>query len=460
MSRIVIDTNIILLDANNILALAENGKNVIVLPETVVEEADNKKSGFGELAYQARTMGRILAQCEIESIETAADMVVTKLKHEDVLIEIVSLVNYINIDKNDSGSNDQKIIQVAKAMDEKHGDVVFMSNDVMARLRALAIGLNTTDLKLIDNTEFEFVKEMQIKDPEVFRTLHDSDIYKVDPEYKIENYSYKFTDDYTGQVKLATVHNGFIKVLGKDTEKAIRNQMCAPINAEQLLASKAILDPLVDMIIIEGQAGSGKNIVAMSNSLRLCETSKDKYQSIVYIRNPINDEDLGEDIGYLSGNEEKYAVYLGPVEDTIDFIVRQNIKAKPDDKKGDLDKRIEEYILKLKMEYKIESLITTGLRGRTFHNSIVILDEWQNASQATTQKVLTRLGKNCKVIITGSQRQIDSKYVSKYNNGLAVLMGEARDRKIDTDINMFAIELNKVVRSDMAKFAEDLFTKQ
>jgi predicted ribonuclease YlaK len=108
----------------------------------------------------------------------------------------------------------------------------------------------------------------------------------------------------------------------------------------------------------------------------------------------------------------------------------------------------------------MESILTTGLRGRTLHNTIVIQDEWQNASQATAQKVLTRTGKNCKVIVTGSQNQIDSKYVTKYNNGLAVLMGEARERNIATDVNMFAIELTKVVRSEMALFAEELFTKK
>lgn len=458
MNRVVLDSNIVLLDANNILTLGEN--RIIVLPETVLEECDNKKSGFGELAYQARTMGRILASADVVDIVKTDRATTTTLSIGKVTIEVVALDEYIGLIEDDSGRNDQKIIQVAKAVADKYQNTVFMSNDVMARLRALATGLEVIDLKLIDDAEFEFVKELDVEDSEVFRTLRSSNIYDVDPEYVLENCSYKFSNTNTGQMKLATVQNGFIKILGAETENSLRAQDCAPINSEQLLASQAIQDTSIDLVLIEGQAGSGKNIVALSNAIKLMKRHRDKYTSIVYLRTPQNDEDLGEDIGYVSGNEEKYAIYLGPMEDTVDFIVRHNTKPKAGDKKGDLELRVQEGIEALRAECKMESMITTGLRGRTFHNTIVIMDEWQNASQGTSQKVLTRIGKDCKVIVTGSQRQIDSKYVSKFNNGLAVLMGEVRDRSITTDVNLFAIELKKVVRSPMAKFAEDLFSKK
>lgn len=230
------------------------------------------------------------------------------------------------------------------------------------------------------------------------------------------------------------------------------------LTSEQLLASKAIQDPSVNLIMIEGLAGSGKNIVALSNAVRLLRTNKDKYTSIAYIRSPINDEALWEDIGYVSGNEEKMAMYLGPMEDTVDFLARSNINAK-NVSKEDLLQRVEDETNKLITECGMESMISTGLRGRTFHNTIFIIDEPQNASAATTQKLLTRVGKDCKVIMTGSQRQIDSKYVNKHNNGLAILMDEAKNRNTNTDIKMFAINFHKVVRSEMAMFAEELFSK-
>ena len=153
-------------------------------------------------------------------------------------------------------------------------------------------------------------------------------------------------------------------------------------------------------------------------------------------------------------------MYLGPMEDTLEFLVKQNIKQKSGEKKQEFEERVSAKMQELKEECGMQSTITTGLRGKTFHNTIIILDEWQNASQATSQKVLTRVGKDCKVVVTASQAQIDNKYVTKYNNGLAVLMGEARERAVDAEINMFAIELKKVVRSKMAEFAEKLYTEK
>ena len=460
MKYLVIDTNIPLSDANNIITLGQKEDTTVVIPETVLAELDAKKSGFDEINWQARATARLLSSGTVESIDKRQFWNETTLNINGQIVLIVGLHSYEN-DPSEYGGNDQRIVQVASMLTKfTKNDVELLSMDFYMRLRALTAGVNAKDLKLVDDAEFKFVKELVVEDDEVFRTLHNSDIYKVDPAYQLENYSYKFVNPHTEQMKLATVTNGFIKVLGKDVEKMLRLQDCAPINSEQMLASKAIQDPLIDLIMIEGQAGSGKNIVALSNAIKLLRTSKDKYTSIVYLRSPTNDESPGEDIGYISGNEEKYAMYLGPMEDTVDFIVRQSIKKKSNEKSVEYEQRVDYAIEKLKTDCNMESLITTGLRGRTLHNCIVIKDEWQNASQATAQKVITRIGKDCKVIVTGSQNQIDSKYVTKYNNGLAVLMGEARERKISTDINMFAIELKKVVRSDMALFGEELFTSK
>lgn len=458
---IVLDTNIILNDANSIVTLGIDESTIVVIPEVVLWELDNKKSGFDEVAYQARAAARILVSGKICSTQSLNRTITTILDIEGKKIHVVGLKTY-NIDTSGYSQNDQKIIDTASELTDvlHESDVVLMTMDQYMRLRAQAVGVKTADFKIVEDAECEFVKCMEIMDEEVFRTLHDTNIYVVDIDHKPENYSYKFNCESIGQMKLATVVNGTIKVLGKETEQKLREQDCPPINSEQLLATKAIQDPLIDLVLIEGQAGSGKNVIALSNAIRLLKTNKDKYQQIVYLRNPIKDEERGEDIGYLSGNDEKYAVYLGPIEDTIDFIVRQKIKSKPGDKAGDLEIRVQEGIEKLKAECNIDAIITTGLRGRTFHNAIVIMDEWQNASQATAQKALTRIGKNCKVIVIGSNKQIDSKYVTKYNNGLSVLLNEARKQTIDTSINMFAIELKKVVRSEMALFAEELFTKK
>lgn len=457
MKHIVLDTNILLLDANNLIGIGSEEDVTIVLPETVLEEMDSKKSGFSELAYQARSFGRMMS--------TATDVVVTRgevdiqtsMVIDGVNVIVIALSKY-DIDTSADSKNDQKIIACATHLKEAGNTIELMSNDVLMRLRGLAVGLTVTDFKVNDNEEYKFVKEVLIEDEDVFRGLHYADVYSVDPDYVLENYSYKFIST-TGQVKLATVINGFVNVIGKETEKQLRQQMVAPMNSEQMLVSKALQDPAVDLVIIEGKAGSGKNIMALSNAVKLMKLNKDKYESIVYVRSPIDDEDQGEDIGYRSGEDAKMGVYLGPVEDTIDYLVRSNINTKGK-KKTEIDEKVEAGVTKLKETCNISSRITTGTRGLTYHNTILWLDEAGNFSPATMQKMLSRVGKNCKVIVTGSQTQIDSKFLTKYNNGLAVLMGEASERAVDTDVNMFAITLEKVVRSSMAGFAEDLFSKQ
>jgi len=457
MTYKIIDTNIILLDHLNITSLGSDG-STIVLPSTVINETDSKKSVPGELGYQARSFGRMIARGTLGEPFSVEDLAITPATLDcGTLVHITSTNQYPDFsDLDPSILNDRKIIEIAIQYQNIYNNTTFISNDIMARISATSLGLHAIDLKVTEQISHEFVKSLQVSDPEVFRTLHNSPISAIDPDYKPEHYSYKFTCANTNQVKLATISNNTISILGKDTERDIHKQDCQPINSEQLLASKAILDPTTDLVIIEGLAGSGKNIIALSNAIRLVRTSRDKYDGIVYVRTPINDESPGEDIGYLSGNEEKLAMYLGPMEDTVDFIVRSKSKKKSSESVADYESRISEANSKLRKECGIESAISTGWRGRTLHNKIVILDEWANASLATSQKMLTRIGKNCKVVVIGSLNQIDSPYLSKFNNGMSILLDEAANQNIDTNINMFAINLHKVVRSDMALFAEEL----
>lgn len=159
MKRLVLDSNIVLLDATNILTLGKDA--IVVLPEIVLKEVDNKKTGFNELAYQARQMGRILATFDVQYTSNhPSGLTITTLHNstDKVTVEVVSLDKYVDIDPKDSGANDQKIIQIAQKMQALHENVKFITNDVLARIRAVAVGLDVTDLKLIDDAEFEFTK--------------------------------------------------------------------------------------------------------------------------------------------------------------------------------------------------------------------------------------------------------------------------------------------------------------
>jgi PhoH-like ATPase len=451
-----LDTNILLLDAYNLINLGKDG-STIVIPATVLDEVDAKKSGTSEVAYQARQVGRLLSKAVSTSTRNDSYLgFVLELELDSVKLMIISPTRYPSFSEHDSSIvRDRQIIYTASLL-ARDNNVTFISNDVMCRIRAQAEGLAASDLKLVDNVDIEFTKTLSVNS-ELFSKLHNLSILEADPDYEIYNYNYIFVDAVTAQTKLGTVANGFITILGKETEKELRIQDLNPINAGQLFLSRAIQDQSIDIVVCNSSAGTGKTAIALSNAIKLVRDIKTPYESIHYIRASIDDVDKAEEIGFLSGNEEKLAVYLHPLEDTLDFIARNRLK---DSKvKGEeLELKVLETIEKLRKQCSINSMIGLGMRGRTFTNTVAIIDEAQNMSKSSLQKVLTRFGKGCKIIIIGSNNQIDNAYLNKYTNGLSTILDACT--KTHDSVKLSAVYLPKVVRSSIAEFAENLFTER
>jgi len=455
---LALDTNIILLNAENLLVLGKTYP-IIVLTETVLDEVDSKKSGHSELAYQARQAGRILSQCTQKSSICYGDtLTVTELVHPSgPIFHIVSLSIYSDWTKGElSISNDRKILEALLTYGtHTQNPLIFMSNDIMCRIRAASLGFEVTDLKAISDDDYNFTIELEVQ-PDVFSRLHNLPIFEVNPKHAIENYNYIFIDVSSGQRKLATIQpNYLIDVLGKVTEADLRRQDAPPQNAGQIFFSRAIQDPTINIVVCDSIAGSGKTITAMSNAISLVK--RGQYSGIYYIRSSVLDLEREEQIGFLSGNDEKLAPFFTPLHDTLDFIVRSNHK----DSKArgrEYDELIAQKTEKLIAQCNIQGIITMGIRGRTISDSIIIIDEAQNLSPSAFAKVLTRFGKNCKIIIIGSNRQIDHPYLTKYTNGFSVILDACRNAW--PDLRLYAITLTKVLRSPIAEWAENLFTKK
>ena len=452
MQYIVLDTNIILNNAHNIFTFPDN--TTIVIPETVVDELDSKKSVIGEIGFQAREFGRLLARATKLPLERTSALTIAKFELEDINIHLTSTSNYPNYsDTSPSVINDRKIIEIAKQYQAIYEDIIFYSIDVMCRTRAESEGLVTSDFKEVERTDYEYVKTISL-DFDTFSNVHNKPILTVDPEYKPENYSYIFTCPDTTQHKLANIYNGNVDVLGKVTETELRTQAITPANNEQLFLSRAIQDTTIDVIVLEALAGSGKTLVSLSNAMAMINRNN-SYESILYIRASVNDVPNEEEVGFLPGLEEKFAVYYHPIKDALDHIARKKLSASK--LKGeDLEVAVVEEVDKLIAKHRIQCMTGLGMRGRNFTNCIAIIDEVQGQSKASLQKMLTRFGKGCKVIIVGSQRQIDNKFLTKFNNGLSVLLDDcAKESHL---IKKFAINLHKVVRSPLAEWAENLFS--
>lgn len=460
----VLDTNILLEDATNIYKLSQDGKNLIILAETVLDEIDTKKSGFDEINFQAREFARILEDSNIIS-STKKDLykiIRLKINNKDTVIDIISKDEYEINSKNVSLNiiNDRKILEISTFANTyyKH-KVEFISLDIMARTRAISLDIKTNSLlgKDKDIFDLDFIKYIDIN----FEDLEDLDneeIIKFDKEYKPYNFSYCFKVKHSDQVLLANIQNKKIKLLD---EVEVRDQVITPLNKEQLFFSDAIINHFYNVLIIEAKAGSGKTLLALSGALKLVRQKF--FQKIIYIRNSIESLDKGEDVGYLPGLEEKFKIYNHPLMDSLDYIIRTEHKRKRNKKAPDVvfqqldDSEVTARIEQMISNYGIETMWVGEMRGRTLSNSFIIIDEAQNMSNKTMQMVLSRIDSSCKVVVLGSNKQIDNFYVNKYTNALTTLLKSTKNE--DNLVNIFAIKLEKVLRGPITEWAEQIFSK-
>ncbi|MBU3014306.1 PhoH family protein [Poseidonibacter lekithochrous] len=460
----VLDTNILLEDATNIFKLSAESENLIILPETVLDEIDSKKSGFDEINFQAREFARILENSIIKESISKDGYKIIRLEIENqqnAIIDIISKDEYNINTKNVSLNiiNDRKILEIASFSKIYYkNNIEFLSLDIMARTRAISLDIKTHSLtgSTSDDFKYEFIKDIEIK----FEDLEDFDNKEIslfDKEHKPYNYSYCFKVKDSDQVVLANIQNKRIKVLD---EIEIRNQIITPLNKEQLFFSNAIISHIYNVLIVEAKAGSGKTLLALSGALKLVRQKK--YQKIIYIRNSVESLDKGEDIGYLPGFEEKFKIYNHPLMDSLEYIIRSEHKKRNSKKNieniselddSEVTSRVEQMI----QNYSIETMWVGEMRGRTISNSFIIIDEAQNMSNKTMQMVLSRIDNTSKVVILGSNKQIDNFYVNKYTNSLTTLLKSTKNES--TLVNTFAIKLQKVLRGPITEWAELIFSK-
>jgi PhoH-like ATPase len=229
--------------------------------------------------------------------------------------------------------------------------------------------------------------------------------------------------------------------------------LCKACKSKTKVFVKAIIENVYNLLVIDAKAGSGKTLMSFVAAMRLID--KGMYDKIVYVRNSIESIDKGAEVGFLSGNDEKFRIYNMALADTMEFIAKKQIKKGTNAENVEsIRSKTEELIAK----YSITTLWPGEARGRTLSSAIVIMDEWQNSSEKTTQLILSRLDESCMAIVIGSNRQIDNLYLNKYNNGLTTLLKQTKQNH--PELNMFAIELEKAVRGKFAQFSERIFEKE
>ena len=404
----VIDTNILLLDPRSIFKFQDNN---VIIPMIVLEELDNKKTVAGSIGYNAREVSRLLDK--LSNPEKNRGKLSTGAKLNDGGILFV----YEHPDARIFKKNDDKIIDHARFVDNNEdGTTILVSNDCNVRLKArsmnlLAEGYEPSDIK-VEDKNFKGFKNLSSDE------LNDENI----PLYENE---YVNVEDSLGRYS-----NGDIVNLKYPKELPVK-----AMNTEQHFVLDALTDPNIKLVTITGKAGTGKTLLAAGAGLS--QTLNDNFRKLVIAR-PIMP--MGNDIGFLPGSkDEKLQPWMQPVFDNLEFMAQD----RPNEKGVySVEDMMEQGILEL------EAL--TYIRGRTFHNQFLIIDEAQNLSALEIKTIITRAGDNTKIVLTGDVEQIDSPHLDAHNNGLSIVIDRFKSSALAAHI-----QLEKCERSELAEFAAE-----
>jgi PhoH-like ATPase len=209
-------------------------------------------------------------------------------------------------------------------------------------------------------------------------------------------------------------------------------------NREQNFALNLLMDPDIDFVTLLGQAGTGKTLLTLAAALTQT-LDKKRYSEIIMTRVTVP---VGEDIGFLPGTEEeKMAPWMGALEDNLDVL------NKTDEDVGEWGRAATQDLIRTRI--KIKSL--NFMRGRTFLNKFLIIDEAQNLTPKQMKTLITRAGPGTKVVCLGNIAQIDTPYLTEGSSGLTYVVDRFKSWSHNGHITLVRGE-----RSRLADFAAEV----
>jgi PhoH-like ATPase len=424
----VLDTNVLLHDPTSLFRFEEHD---IFLPMMVLEELDHQKKGMSEVARNARQVSRSLDSLvhSTENLDDGVDL--SQLGNKDaigrLMFQTTAIQSTLPADL-PMGKADNQILGVVRGLQERYTDrdVVLVSKDINIRLKARALGMAAEDYfndHVLEDSDLLYTGVMKL--PEDFWNRHGKDVeswqqggttfYRIHgplcAQFVVNQFVY-----FDGQMPLhAQVRevNGKSAVLatlrdythGKNNVWGITTR-----NREQNFAMNLLMNPECDFISLLGQAGTGKTLLALAAGLtQVLETKR--YTEIIMTRVTVP---VGEDIGFLPGTEEeKMLPWMGALEDNLDVLNMGDGEGS-----GDWGRAATMDLIRSRI--KVKSL--NFMRGRTFLNKYLIIDEAQNLTPKQMKTLITRAGPGTKVICLGNIAQIDTPYLTEGSSGLTFVV--------------------------------------
>jgi PhoH-like ATPase len=426
----VLDTNVYLTDSSSIYSY---GNNDIILPIIVLEELDKLKKRPNGVGINARSIIRTLDNLRDKGqfqrgirIRKGSGLIFT------VAPDLKELpVGY------DAEVPDHQIIATALTVQREHPSkkVVVVSNDINLRIKCDAIGVAaeayaTENVIEKGNELYNGFTKVLVDDQIIDRFYSGENIIISEVvEEVVDVYPNQFIMlvSSSNEKKTAiTRYMDHIRPLKKIPEYKDGGWGITPKNKEQNFAMDLLLDPNLPVISLIGKAGSGKTLCAIAAGLEQVMGQDPKYNRLIVSR-PI--QPMGKDIGYLPGTvEEKMAPWLAPIQDNLRFLF------------GNDNLMLESYMEKGIIE--VEAI--TYIRGRSIQKSFIVIDECQNLTQHEIKTILTRVGHDSKIILTGDIEQIDNVNIDEVSNGLTYVIEKLKPYDITGHITFLKGERSKV----------------
>ena len=460
-SIFVIDTNVLMHDPVSLFCFHEHD---VFIPMVVLEELDAAKKGLSEVSRNVRQVSRFLDDliddADTEAIENGLELSSLKDTNEAVKphgrLFLQTHTFTENLPEYLPGKNaDNSILAITLSLQKKHSDRVIslVSKDINLRIKARVLGIHAEDYssdKVLDDVDLLYHGMDKLpadfwNDKSDKLTSWQQDLrtlYKVSGTPVPECYPHQclYSEDGSGFEALVAKMDADSTTLVVAVNYYKENNAVWGVNArnrEQNFALNLLMDPDIDLVTILGVAGSGKTLLALAAGLAQTMDSK-LYREIIITRVTAP---LGEDIGFLPGTEEeKMAPWMGALLDNLEVLTNSSGS-------GDWERAATADLLNKRI--KIRSL--NFMRGRTFLNRYIIIDEAQNLTPKQMKTLITRTGPGSKMICLGNIAQIDTPYLSETTSGLTYVVDRFRQWEHSGHIT-----LRRGERSRLADFASEI----
>jgi PhoH-like ATPase len=423
----VLDTNVLMHDPMSIYRFEEHD---IYLPMITLEELDSHKRGMSEVARNARQVSReldaLVAQQNPASFPEGVAL--SKTGHREAGGRLFFQTQWVDVQLPAGlphGKADNQILGVVQSLRQKHPDrdIVLVSKDINMRIKARALGLPAEDYyndKTLEDGDLLYTGVLPL--PADFWERHGKTMeswqqggftfYRISgpliPMLLVNQFVYLEAPGVTPLYAKVTEITGKTAVLRTCKEYTHQKNAVWGItarNREQNFALNLLMDPECDFVTLTGTAGTGKTLMTLASALSQVLDER-RYTEIIVTRVTVP---VGEDIGYLPGTEEeKMSPWMGALDDNLEVLARTDSGA------GDWGRAATNELVRSKV--KIKSM--NFMRGRTFLNKFVIIDEAQNLTPKQMKTLITRAGPGTKIVCLGNLAQIDTPYLTEGSSGL------------------------------------------